>query len=107
MKRANINPMNKKEFEVYASKIVDALGDDIIDFFTLIHNVFEYFMKSDAIIEKTQISLNEFETMTKRITEVLGKEEAARFFKAVYNALPKKTIKYFGVMVKVFEKMFI
>ena len=33
MKRTNINPMSKKEFEVYVPKIVEALGDDIIDFF--------------------------------------------------------------------------
>jgi cyclopropane fatty-acyl-phospholipid synthase-like methyltransferase len=45
--------------------------------------------------------------MTREITEILGKEESVRFFKAVYNALPKKTVKYLGVIVKVFEKIFI
>jgi hypothetical protein len=44
--------------------------------------------------------------MVRKITEVLGEEEAVRFFKAVYNALPKKTITYLGVMVKVFEGIF-
>ena len=106
MKRRNTVPMNKEEFEVYAPKIVEALGDDILDFFILIHNVFEYFIESDTIIEETQTSLNEFEAMVRKITKVLGQEEATRFFKAVYNALPKKTITYLGVMVKVFEGIF-
>jgi hypothetical protein len=35
MKRRNINPMDKKEFEVYTQKIVDTLGDDISGFFTV------------------------------------------------------------------------
>jgi hypothetical protein len=107
MKRNNINPMDDKEFETYTRKIVGVLGDDISGFFTVIYDTFEYFTASDTIIEKTQISLKEFEVMIKKITKILGKEESARFFKAVYNALPKKTIKYLGVMVKVFEKIFI
>jgi hypothetical protein len=107
MKRSAISPTNEKEFEVYTRKIVDALGEDISDFFTVIHDTFEYFTASDNIIEKRQISLEEFEAMIKRITKILGEEESVRFFKAVYDALPKKTIKYMGVAVKVFEKIFI
>jgi hypothetical protein len=107
MKIKNTNPADDKEFEVYTRKIIDVLGDDISGFFTLVHDVFEYFVESDNIIEKIQTSLDEFEMMIKKITGVLGKEESARFFKAVYNALPKKTITCFGAMVKVFEKMFI
>jgi hypothetical protein len=61
---------------------------------------------SDTIIEKQQISLEEFEIMIKKIINILGKEESARFFKAVYDAMPKKTITYPGVMVKVFESFF-
>jgi hypothetical protein len=57
-------------------------------------------------IEKQQISLEEFEIMIKKITNILGKEESARFFKAVYDAMPKKTITYLGVVVKVFEAFF-
>jgi hypothetical protein len=106
-KRNNTNPMDEKEFEAYIQKTVDALGDDISGFFTIIHDAFEYFIASDNIIEKTQVSLEEFETMLKKITKVLGKKESVRFFNAVYNALPKKTIKYLGVMVKVFENIFI
>jgi hypothetical protein len=102
-----INPMDKKEFEVYTQKTVDILGDDISDFFTVIHDTFEYFTVSDNIIEKTQISLKEFEVMIAKITKVLGKERSVKYFKAIYDALPKRTITYFGVMVKVFEKMFI
>jgi hypothetical protein len=105
MKRENTNPMDDKEFEAYIKKIVDVLGDDISGFFTLIHNVFKYFEESDGIIEKTQTSLDEFEVMTKSITGVLGKEESARFFKAIYNTLPKKTTTYLGVIVKVFENI--
>jgi hypothetical protein len=95
--------MDKEEFETCTKKIVDALGDDIADFFTVIRNTFEYFLDSDTTIEKTQISLEEFETMVKEIIMVLGKERSARYFKAVYDALPKKTVTYLGVIVKVFE----
>jgi hypothetical protein len=101
------DPTNKEEFEIYTRKIVDALGDDISGFFTVIRDTFEYFVELDSIIEKTQISLEEFEAMVEKITKVLGKEGSARYFKAVYDALPKKTTTYLGVMVKVFEKMFI
>jgi hypothetical protein len=107
MKRSNINPMNEKEFEVHIKKIVDTLGDDISGFFTVIRDTFEYFTVSDSVIEKTQISLEEFEAMTREIIKILGKEESVRFFKAVYDALPKKTIQYLGVVVKIFEKIFI
>jgi hypothetical protein len=99
--------MNEKEFEVYTKKIIDTLGDDISGFFTIIHDTFEYFIASDNIIEKTEISLEEFEAMTREITEVLGKERSVKYFKAVYDALPKKTVIYLGIMVKVFEKIFI
>jgi hypothetical protein len=101
-----IKPMNKEEFETYTRKTVDTLGDDISDFFTVIHNTFEYFTASDDIIEKTEISLEEFEVMIKIITKVLGKEESVRYFKAIYDALPKKTVTYLGAMVKIFEKIF-
>jgi hypothetical protein len=103
MESENINPMDKEEFEVYTRKIIDALGDDISGFFTIIHDTFQYFVDSDAVIEKTQISLEEFDMMIKKITNILGKEESVRFFKAVYDAMPKKTITYLGLMVKVFE----
>ena len=49
MKGGNINLMDDKEFEVYTRKIVDALGDDISGFFTVIHDTFEYFTASDNI----------------------------------------------------------
>jgi hypothetical protein len=95
--------MDEKEFEIYTQKIVDALGDDIAGFFTVIRNTFEYFTASDSIIEKTQISLEAFEVMIERATKVLGKEGSVKYFKAVYDALPKETITYLGVMVRVFE----
>jgi hypothetical protein len=107
MKRGNTRLMDGKEFEIYTRRIVDILGDDIAGFFTVIHDVFEYFAELDAVLGKTQISFGEFEAMAEEIIRVLGKEEAALFFKAVYDAVPKKTITYLGVMVKVFEKMFI
>jgi hypothetical protein len=43
--------------------------------------------------------------MTKKITGVLGEEESVRFFKGIYDALPKKTLKYRGVLVMVFENI--
>jgi hypothetical protein len=101
-----VNPMNEEEFEVYTRKIVDALGDDISGFFTVIRETFEYFTASDSVVENTEISLEEFEIMIEEIINVLGKKEAARFFKAIFDALQKKTVKYIGAMVKVFEKMF-
>jgi hypothetical protein len=106
MKIINTNSIDKEEFEVYTKKIVDTLGDDISGFFTVIQDTFEYFTASDNIVEKTQISLEEFEIMIKRITKILGKEESVRFFKAIYDALPKKTLKYIGAIVKVFEEIF-
>jgi hypothetical protein len=107
MKINTSNPMDEKEFAVYTRKIAAALGDDISGFFTVIRDTFEYFTVSDNIIEKTQISLKEFEVMIEKITKVLGKERSARYFKAVYDALPKETVLYLGVMVKVFKKIFI
>jgi hypothetical protein len=98
--------MNEEEFEVYTRKTIEALGEDISGFFTVIRDTFEYFSASDDIIEKTEISLEEFEVMIKRITKVLGKEESVRYFKAIYDALPKKTVTYLGAMVKIFEKIF-
>jgi hypothetical protein len=106
MESKNIKPMDEKEFEVCTRKIINALGDDISGFFTVIHNTFQYFVDSDAVIEKTYISLEEFDVLIKKITGVLGKEESVRFFKAVYDAMPKKTVTYLGVMVKVFELFF-
>jgi hypothetical protein len=47
METKNINSMDKKEFEVYTKKIVDALGDDTSDFFTVIRDTFEYFTVID------------------------------------------------------------
>jgi hypothetical protein len=105
--KENITPMDKKEFEVYTQKIVDTLGDDISGFFTVIRDTFDYFIASDNIIEKTEISLKEFEAMIEKITKVLGKERSVKYFKAVYDALPKKTVIYLGVMVKVCEEIFV
>jgi hypothetical protein len=106
MKINTLNPMDEKEFKYYTQKIVDTLGDDISGFFTVIRDTFEYFTVSDNIIEKTHISLEEFETMIEKITRVLGKERFAKYFKAVYDVLPKKTATGLGAMVKVFEKTF-
>ncbi|MDR2184595.1 MAG: hypothetical protein LBO80_02845 [Treponema sp.] len=105
MESENINPMDEKEFTSYTRKLISVLGDDVLGFFTVIHDTFEYFVDSDTIIEKTQISLEEFEIMIKKITRVLGKK-SVRFFKAVYDAMPKKTVTYLGFMVKVFESFF-
>jgi hypothetical protein len=57
MKSENIIPMDKEEFEVYTRKIIDALGDDISGFFTVIHDTFQYFVDSDAVIKKHKYRL--------------------------------------------------
>jgi uncharacterized protein YhfF len=106
MTRINNNPVSVKEFEAYTRKIVNALEEDSSGFFTVIRDTFDYFTSSDTIIETTQVSLEEFEAITREITKILGKEDSVRFFKAVYDALPKKTIKYLGVIVKMFEEIF-
>jgi hypothetical protein len=99
-----IKPIDKEEFEACTRKITETLGDNISGFFTVIRDTFEYFTSSDDIIKETQVSLKEFEVMINKITKVLGRKESIRFFKAVYDALPKETITYMSVMVRVFEK---
>jgi cyclopropane fatty-acyl-phospholipid synthase-like methyltransferase len=41
--------------------------------------------------------------MIEKIIKVLGKERSAKYFKAIYDTLPKKTVTYLGAIVKVFE----
>jgi hypothetical protein len=49
MKRTNIKLMNEEEFEVYTRKTIEALGEDVSGFFTVIRDTFEYFTASDDI----------------------------------------------------------
>jgi cytochrome c-type biogenesis protein CcmE len=72
-------------------------------FFDFIHEAFEYFTFSDTILEGKEVSLKDFGIIVKKVENVLGKEDSIRFFRAVYDALPKVTIKYLGIIVSVFE----
>jgi hypothetical protein len=95
--------MDCAEFDAYTRKTVEALGSDSIRFFTTIHDIVEYFLKADTVVQKAPMPFKEFETTARNVAEFLGKEEAARFFKSMYGTLPTKTIEYLGVMVRLFE----
>jgi hypothetical protein len=103
MKTDDIISMDSKEFEIYGKKIINALEDEGKIFFDFIREAFEYFTFSDTVLEEKRVSLGDFEVLVKRVENVLGKEDSVRFFKAVYDALPKTTVKYLGVIVSVFE----
>jgi hypothetical protein len=103
MKTDNIIPMDSEEFEIYVKKIVIALEHEGEIFFDFIREAFEYFTFSDTILERKEVSLNDFEILIKKVENVLGKEDSVRFFRAIYDALPKVTVKYLGVIVSVFE----
>jgi hypothetical protein len=103
MKTDGVNPMGSEEFEIHVKKIVHALEYEGKIFFDFIREAFEYFTFSDTILEEKQVSLGDFEIMVKRVENVLGKEDSVRFFRTVYDALPKTTVKYLGVIVSVFE----
>jgi hypothetical protein len=103
MKRDGINPMGSTEFEIHVKKIINALEDEGEIFFDLIREAFEYFTFSDTILEGKEVSLNGFEILVKKVENVLGEEDSIRFFRAIYDALPKVTVKYLGVIVSVFE----
>jgi hypothetical protein len=103
MKRDDVNPMDSEEFKIYVKKIINALEDEGEVFFDFIREAFEYFTFSDTILEGKEVSLNDFEILVKKVENVLGKEDSIIFFRAVYDALPKTTVKYLGVIVSVFE----
>jgi hypothetical protein len=103
MKKTSSNPMYCAEFEACTRKTIKALGTDSIRFFTTIHDIMEYFLEADAVAGKAPLSLKEFEAMARRVAEFLGKEDAARFFKSMYETLPVKTLEYLGIMVRFFE----
>ena len=48
--------------------------------------------------------MKEFEVIGKKIADFLGKEESARFFKAIHETIPQKVIQYLGLLIKLFEK---
>jgi hypothetical protein len=97
------NLMDCDEFEACTRTIIQSLGADSIRFFTTIHDIVAYFLEADKVAGKAPLSLHEFEATARTVAEFLGKENAARFFKSMYETLPIKTIAYLGIMVKFFE----
>jgi hypothetical protein len=91
------------EFEAHAKKTLKATGSDSVRFFTTIRDILHYFWEADQTIKNTPMTFREFEAIAQKIAGLLGKEEAAKVFKAMYGALPLKTIQYMGVLVKFFE----
>jgi hypothetical protein len=103
MKTDDIISMDSEEFEIHVRKIINALEDEGEVFFAFIREAFEYFTFSDVVLEGKQVSLNDFKMMVKKVENTLGKKDSIRFFRAIYDALPKVTVKYLGVIVSVFE----
>jgi hypothetical protein len=99
----NNSLLQLSEFETYTKKSLKIVGSDSVRFFTTIRDILNYFWEADQAIKKTPMTFKEFETTAQKIAGILGKEEASRFFKAVYEALPTKTLQYMGIMVKFFE----
>jgi hypothetical protein len=99
----NNNLLQLSEFEIYTKKALKITGSDSIRFFTTIRDILNYFWEADQTIKNTPMTFKEFETTAQKVAGILGKEEASRFFKAMYEALPTKTIQYLGIMVKFFE----
>jgi hypothetical protein len=95
--------MDSEEFTEYTHTIAAELGEDAIRFFTTIHDMEQFFLIADATLARCPLTLKAFEQTAQQITTVLGKETAARFFKAVFDTLPTKTVCYLGIMVQLFE----
>jgi hypothetical protein len=96
--------MTKEAFEAQVRYITDAFGDRALRFFTTIGNMTEFFRQADQAVEASPISDREFERTEERIVTLLGMDEAAQLFKAIFEAAPKKTVRYLGLLVKVFEQ---
>jgi hypothetical protein len=104
MERNNTaNLIDCDEFEHYTRKAVQALGPDSIRFFTVIHDLEEFFLKADTVFKTCPMKFTELEDTGKKIAAFLGEEESARFFKSIYSTIPKKTLHFLGIMVKFFE----
>jgi hypothetical protein len=99
----NNSLLQLSEFEACTKKALKATGSDSVRFFTTIRDILNYFWEADQNIKNTPMTFREFEVTAQRIAGLLGKEEASRFFKMMYEALPLKTIQYIGVMIKFFE----
>jgi hypothetical protein len=99
----NSGLLQLSEFEIYTKKALKITCSDSVQFFTTIRDKMHYFWEADQTIKNTPMTFKEFETAAQKIAGILGKEEASRFFKSMYEALPTKTIQYMGIMVKFFE----
>jgi hypothetical protein len=99
----NNSLLQLSEFEIYTKKALKIVGSDSIRFFTTIRDILNYFWEADQTLKDTPMTFKEFETTAQKIAGILGKEEASRFFKTMYETLPSKTIQYMGIMVKFFK----
>jgi hypothetical protein len=99
----NNSLLQLSEFEIYTKKTLKIVGSDSARFFTTIRDIVNYFWEADQTLKDTPMTFKEFETNAQKIAGILGKEEASRFFKAMYEALPTKTLQYMGIKVKFFE----
>jgi hypothetical protein len=103
MNSNTIDGMDSEEFTKQTQTIAAELGKDAIRFFTTIHDMEQFFLIADATLARCPLTLKAFEQTAQQITTVLGAETAARFFKSIYDTLPKKTVCYLGIMVQLFE----
>jgi hypothetical protein len=103
MNNNTIEGMDSKEFTACTQTIAADLGEAAIRFLTTIHDMEQFFLIADKTFARCPLTLEGFEQTAQNITTVLGAETAARFFKSIYDTLPKKTVCYLGIMVKLFE----
>jgi hypothetical protein len=103
MNSNTIEGMDCEEFTKQTKTIAAELGENAIRFFTTIHDMEQFFLIADTTFARCPLTLKAFEQTAQQITTVLGTETAARFFKSIFDTLPKKTVCYLGVMVKLFE----
>jgi hypothetical protein len=96
--------MTKEAFEAQVRYITEAFGDRAVRFFTAIGNMTEFFQQADQALEASPITFREFERTAERIVTLVGMDEAAQLFQAIFDAVPKKTVRYLGLLVKVFER---
>jgi hypothetical protein len=95
--------MDKAEFARDVQRITGELGHKAVRFFTAVHNLEQFFLEADRVVEACPITFGEFEEVAGGIAAVLGEKEAARFFRAIFETIPAKAVCYLGVLVKLFE----
>jgi len=95
--------MNKDEFKTAVNKIINVLGEEAVQFLTVTKQMETFFLQADEVFYGSSILANEYEEIGESIKDVLGQEEAKRFFKSIYDTLPTQTVYYLSILVKLFE----